>query len=369
MQQVLEPLDDRDRLARQAGGVASRVHGRHVPEAGAYGRDRVLGKSRLNGRQEPHGHTRQRGVDTRFMEGQPDRNAHPDVERGPPNTDPLQHHDEEDERDGDDERSHGDTRRVGRDEHDERAEVVGNGQGEQEEPQRRGDASTEERHDTEREGDVGGHGDAPAPRAAPACIHDEIEQGGHEHAARGSQDGQRGPPTILQLARRQLAADLQPDHEEEDGHQSLVDPESQRAVDRVPADTERQVRGPERPVARLPGRVRPHQRNRGGPKWSFTDGPVTASPPLASVAKNSRTGRATVLARAGVVGGRSGRDLDQREGVTTGGSWASTTGRRPVFPAHPGGEGRRRRPRLPCPPWALASPSSAAAVINGHRRS
>ena len=67
-----------------------------------------------------------------------------------------------------------------------------------------------------------------------------------------------------QLAGDQLAFDLQPDHEEEQRHQPVVDPVAQVHGQAPAADLDGQLGVPQRLVGALPGRIRPYQGNGGG---------------------------------------------------------------------------------------------------------
>jgi hypothetical protein len=72
--------------------------------------------------------------------------------------------------------------------------------------------------------------------------------------------GQRGGATVAQLAPGELALDLQPDDEEEQRHQAVVDPVLQVLVN--PGDVH--VGGPEREVGVTRGRVGPDDGHDGG---------------------------------------------------------------------------------------------------------
>ena len=57
----------------------------------------------------------------------------------------------------------------------------------------------------------------------------------------------------------QLPLDLEPDDEEEDHHQSVVDPEMDVAFERQATDAQPDGRMQESVVSRAPGRVRPDE--------------------------------------------------------------------------------------------------------------
>jgi hypothetical protein len=81
------------------------------------------------------------------------------------------------------------------------------------------------------EGDVRRHGDAPPSRAGPARVEGEEHRGGHDHPAQGRDRRQRRLGGEAQLADRELALDLHPDHEEEGRHEPVVHELEQREPD------------------------------------------------------------------------------------------------------------------------------------------
>ena len=106
-----------------------------------------------------------------------------------------------------------------------RPEVVGDGEGQQEQSQRRRHARRGQGESGEGEGDVGGAADWPAMRrAAAAGVEGQIDEGRGDHAAGRRQDRGRQPPDAGELAAQHLELDLQPDDQEEQGHQPVLDP-------------------------------------------------------------------------------------------------------------------------------------------------
>lgn len=75
--------------------------------------------------------------------------------------------------------------------------------------------------DPDGEGGVGGHGDGPAPGR---WGEEREDQGRDRRPGQRGQDRRGGPPWIAEPADSELAFDLQPDNQEEDGHQGVVDP-------------------------------------------------------------------------------------------------------------------------------------------------
>ena len=124
----------------------------------------------------------------------------------------------------------------------------------------------DEREHAERERDVGRHRDAPAPwpPRPPGCTR-EVQERRDDHAADRRDHRQRRLPPVAQLAEDQLALDLEPDDEEEDRHQPVVDPVPQVELElrsaRAGSPSGVCQSGV---VARLPRRVGPHERDRRG---------------------------------------------------------------------------------------------------------
>jgi hypothetical protein len=92
------------------------------------------------------------------------------------------------------------------------------------------------------------------------------DQRGHDHAAHRGQHRQRSSTRVAQVAVDELALDLEPDQQEEERHQRVVHPVPQGQVVEVDGltDADGGVRLPQGLVGRVPGRVRPRQRDDGG---------------------------------------------------------------------------------------------------------
>ena len=110
--------------------------------------------------------------------------------------------------------------------HGDRAEVVDDGQGEQEGPQRGGQLGAHEPQDRQGEGDVGGHRDGPAlrPTVGQCEVDAGVDQGGDDHAAQGRDDRDQGLGRLAQGADGQLPLELEAGHEEEDRQQPVGGP-------------------------------------------------------------------------------------------------------------------------------------------------
>jgi hypothetical protein len=84
-------------------------------------------------------------------------------------------------------------------------------------------------------------------------------------ARTGRQDRQAGPSGVAQLPGDQFALDLQADHEEEQGHEAVVDPVLEVLGDRQRAGSDGQLHAPQALVAGGEGAVGPPERDhRGG---------------------------------------------------------------------------------------------------------
>ena len=71
---------------------------------------------------------------------------------------------------------------------------------------------------------VGRHGDRPTVGLLPAGGEREEDRGRQQHPAESGQHRKKGDPRLAQLPRHQLALDLEAHDEEEEGHQTVIDP-------------------------------------------------------------------------------------------------------------------------------------------------
>ena len=103
---------------------------------------------------------------------------------------------------------------------------------------------------------------APHPCAPGAAgVEREVDRDRHAIPPSAGEHRDRQPPALAQLAEVELALGLEPDDEEEERHQPLVDPVAQVGRDAAAADRDRQPRAPQRFVGVRPRRVGPHQRH------------------------------------------------------------------------------------------------------------
>ena len=113
---------------------------------------------------------------------------------------------------------------VHRRDHDERDDVVDHDDGQHERPQAIGESWAYEREHPERERGVRRHRGAPAVRARTSGVGREVDADRDGHAAEAGERRQRDPPPLSKLSYVELATRLEPDHEEEERHQSAVHP-------------------------------------------------------------------------------------------------------------------------------------------------
>ena len=91
----------------------------------------------------------------------------------------------------------------------------------------------------------------PHPCALGAAgVDGQVDQHWDDHADEAGRAGQHEPPPLPQVAQVELAPRLQADDEEEQRHQSAVDPGPQVVGDLHVAEADREARVPERLVAR-----------------------------------------------------------------------------------------------------------------------
>ncbi len=141
-----------------------------------------------------------------------------------------------------------------------RDEVVDHGQREQEHPQGRRQEPADDRQHGHGERDVGRGGDRPPAQCRRITqVDHDVDRRGKDHAADRRRDRHRRPPWVPEFPGDELAFELQPHHEEEDGQQTVGGPVRQVEiqVQRLRADGEL----PHRRVGLRPGRVRPDQRD------------------------------------------------------------------------------------------------------------
>ncbi|GAA3712669.1 hypothetical protein GCM10023082_08040 [Streptomyces tremellae] len=263
---ALEPFVGGDRRGEAAPGGAFELGGgllAEAPEQPARAFEVVAGRGVGVGQQSHH-EAGDHGVDARFEEGDPDGERQDRVPGALPQPGRADGQDEGEEADGGQQRGQRDVAAVGEGDHGEGDEVVHHGDREDEGAQPwRQPAAPEQGEDPEGEGGVRGHGGPPAVLRAVSRVEGEVDQRGHGEAARARDERQRDAAPVAQLAHVELAPRLKADDEEEQRHQTAVDPLAQAERDAEGPDPYGEDGVPDRPV-RAGVRVRPHQcRNHG----------------------------------------------------------------------------------------------------------
>src|SRR5690606_41354282 len=104
------------------------------------------------------------------------------------------------------------------------AQVVDNGQGQQEDAQRRGQTAPHHGENGQGEGDVGRQRNGPSLRGAAQRSGDgQIDQARNRHAAQRRQNGQGQLLGIAEFALQDLIFDFKADDQEEERHQAFLD--------------------------------------------------------------------------------------------------------------------------------------------------
>ena len=275
---VLESLERRRRLGGQTGEALERdlvvvslvVADDPVFEAG---RDLIdhrpgfhaeqLGLVERAGRREQSEHDADDGgLDACLVQREPAHAAEGDVRHHRADVGPTQQHRDADAHGGHDQPADVEVLCVEHRDDDDAADVVDDGQRQDEHLGADRHARTGQGDDAERERDVGRHRHAPTVRADATVVDRDVEHGRHDHAAEGGEHRQRGRSPIAQLAEHELALHLEPGEQEEERHRRVVDPPAQREVTQVDeiAQPHGQLGRPESFVAGVPWRVRPAER-------------------------------------------------------------------------------------------------------------
>ena len=172
------------------------------------------------------------------------------------------------EADGDGERKEREMVRVHRGDDEQRHEVVEDRERQQADAQARA-AGSDQREHAEREGGVGRHGGSPALRPVAAGVEGQEDQDRQRHASHRRDQRDRDAPPLAQLPHVELALGLEPEDQEEERHQALVDPDAAG-----PRRCRRRRSGSRgwssRPTRRSPTRA---SSPRGGRRWRRGGGP------------------------------------------------------------------------------------------------
>src|SRR5918996_2421567 len=203
-------------------------------------------------------------MDARLGRRHPDCDREQDQRRPAENAEPHDQplHPEQKRRER--ERREREVARVRECDHEQDADVVRDRHREHEGPQPGREAAADEREQPEGKRGVGRHDDPP-PRARVAPGGErEVDHYGKEHPADRREHGHARTAAVAELAHVELATHLEPEDEEEERHQPVVDPVPEIAVETDVSDSQRELRRPQLLVARGPRRVDPDERRDRG---------------------------------------------------------------------------------------------------------
>ena len=254
VQAVLEPLVRGDRTqhaaSRGAGVLRGGLLAEETRDQGHLLQVLPLGGPGAHG--QTHEHTGDRRVHARLRRRDPDRDREQRVERRPADPEAAEADERAEQHHRDGERREGKGLGVCEGDHDQHADVVGDHDGEDESTEPLGRPPACEREHPQRERGVRRHHHPPPVRRVGAAGEREVDRDWEQHSAHGGEQRRCRAASVPKLAHVELAAHLEPDHEEEDRHQPVVDPEVEVAFERPVAETEPELRRPERVVARPP---------------------------------------------------------------------------------------------------------------------
>ena len=178
------------------------------------------------------------GMDARALHADPEKGGEDEVGQGPADATQVERVHQDGDQCRQAEIAEIDLGGIEQGDHGHRSQVVDDGQRDEKGQQPPWHPVAEQRHDTDGEGDVGRHRDPPAAHSIGTGVEPDIEQRRHHHAADGGDHRQHGIADVRQLPHQHLALDLQSDHEEEDGHQAVVDPVVHRVLEDAAASGE-----------------------------------------------------------------------------------------------------------------------------------
>ena len=157
------------------------------------------------------------------MEGDPNRNPDHDVDRDGPNTDPVQQIDQRKSCECGEDVPPGNGLREYDCNHEDCNDVIDDGQGQQEDLQAKWDARTEQRQNSDHEGDIGRHGNSPAALARLGPLHRRVDCCWGYNTTDRAKNWKQCLAGVPKFTRYDFAFDLETYHEKEDGHQDVVD--------------------------------------------------------------------------------------------------------------------------------------------------
>ena len=174
------------------------------------------------------------------------------------NTNRLEGEDPEDARPDPDQCADVDAGRVEDRYDDYGADVVDDGDGQQEDAQCSRDSASQQREDPDGEGDIGRHRHAPSCSSGTRSVERKKQEGRDQHATQSRGHGQGGPLEPRQCSFGKLSFDFQANDQKENRHQKVVDPEMQIPLEDPTPQSQADWSTPQCVIAFGPWRVRPH---------------------------------------------------------------------------------------------------------------
>ena len=191
----------------------------------------VRAAHRVNRHEQGDEDTGQRGMDARAVQGVPGHDGQEDVRGHAPHAPAGQEHDPQQPQYRTAQRH--EVERAGIEDRDDHqcADVVDDGEGEEEGAQTRGPLGPDEREHAQGEGRIGGDDRSPRVRAIGAVRDRRVGECRDHEAADGGDDGQERPTGQSQLPEGEIAPHIQAHHEEEGGHEAFIDPAVKTELD------------------------------------------------------------------------------------------------------------------------------------------
>jgi len=242
VQQLLIALVGRDRRAqpgpRRLGVLRGRLLAEDAEQVG--GPLEVGPRGRVGDRQQPHGQPDHDGIDPRLLQRHPRGHAQHQVDGAVVHAAEARDQDQHEDSQTDGQGDGGNRAREGDRDHHQRHQVVDHRDREDERSQAVREPAADDRQHAERECGVGRHRGAPPARDRMGRIEGEVDRDRDHHPPEPGQERQQQTTAIAQLAEVELAAGFEPDHEEEERHQPVVDPVTQVLGDPGSGDPDRE---------------------------------------------------------------------------------------------------------------------------------
>ena len=221
----------------------------------------ILARGRIGAGGQSHGQPGDHGVDARLEQRHPQGNAEDDRDLSPPFGRVAQREQRRGQAERRGEGRKRDVAGVHGGDHDEREQIVDDGERKQEDPQPGGGPRRQQRERAERERRVRRHRRAPPVSAGAGGVECLVDRHRYRHAAGGREHWDREAPALAQFSHVELTLGLQSHDEEEERHHALVDPVAKVRGQRRATQPNRERRSPHRFVGVRPRRVGPHQRD------------------------------------------------------------------------------------------------------------